>query len=151
MLSALQSEGTVIGVLADGLLRAATSRTYRKYLLANDLALVTPFNPDAPFNIGNAMRRNRYIYNLADAAVVVSCTPDRGGTWSGAVENLKTACVPLWVKRTANARSGNAELVRKGAHWIPDDLKSISCLLNGSIAVGTPVTRRPPRRSGRAR
>ena len=135
MLGALKSEGTVIGVMADSLLRAATSSKYRKYLLRDDLVLITPFNPEAGFNVGNAMSRNRYIYCLADAAVVISSTPNKGGTWNGAIENLKAAWVPLWVKRTANAKSGNSELVRKGAHWYPSNLTSLACLLNGSSAL----------------
>ena len=71
MLGALKNEGTANGVMADSLLRAATSAKFRKYLLAGDLVLITPFNPEAGFNVGNAMSRNRYIYCLADAAVVV--------------------------------------------------------------------------------
>ena len=128
MLSALENEGTAIGVVADSLMRAATSEKYRRFLLSRDLALVTPFNPEAGFSIGNAMSRNRYIYCLADAAIVVSSTPNRGGTWNGALEDLKAAWVPLWVKRTANAESGNAMLVQKGARWIPDDLASLESL-----------------------
>ncbi len=140
MLGALKSEGTAVGVMAHGLLRAATSAKYRKYLLADDLVLITPFNPEAGFNVGNAMSRNRYIYCLADAAVVVCSTPNKGGTWHGAVGHLKKAeewspRVPLWVKHTASAESGNRALVDEGARWIPHDHPtSLDCLLNGSSA-----------------
>lgn len=132
MLGALDSEGTAIGVLADSLLKTATSSRYRKRIMSGDLALVTTFNPEAGFNVGNAMARNRYIYCLADAAVVISSTADKGGTWNGALEDLKTGWTPLWVKPTKNAHSGNPELVRRGAHWLPDDLASLSILLNGA-------------------
>ena len=132
MLGALRSEGTAIGVLADSLLRSGTSERFRKYLISGDLVLTTPFNPEAGFNVGNAMSRNRYIYGLADAAIVISSTPDKGGTWNGALEDLKAAWVPLWVKRTKNEKSGNPELVRRGARWLPDDLASLECLMNGS-------------------
>ncbi len=117
MLGALGREGTAVGVLADSLLRSATSAKYRKYLVSNDLALVTSFNPEARFHVGSAMSRNKYIYCLADAGVVVSSTSEKGGTWHGAVENLKAAWVPLSVKRNDNPDSGNSELVRRGAHW----------------------------------
>ena len=130
MLSTLQSAGTAIGVLADSLLRAVTSNPYRDYLISNDLVLITPFHPEARFNVGNAMSRNRYIYCLADAAVAVSSTPQRGGTWNGAIEDLKEQWVPLWVKHTTKANSGNSYLVKEGARWIPDDLTSIDCLLD---------------------
>jgi predicted Rossmann fold nucleotide-binding protein DprA/Smf involved in DNA uptake len=130
IIGALKSRGTAVGVLADSLLRSATSAKYRKPVMSGDLVLMTPFNPEAGFNVGNAMSRNRYIYCLADAAVVVSSTPGKGGTWNGAFENLKAAWVPLWVKHNISTNSGNWELVRMGAHWLPDNLKSIATLLN---------------------
>ena len=129
MLGALQGEGTAIGVMADSLLRTATSTKYRKYLLSGDLGLITPFNPEVGFNAGNAMSRNRYIYCLADAAVAVSSTPNKGGTWNGAVEALEAAWVPLWVKHTESPKSGNPDLVRRGASWLPHNLTSLACLL----------------------
>ena len=119
MLGALESEGTAVGVLADGLLRSATSAKYRKHLVSNDLALVTPFSPEARFHVGNAMSRNKYIYCLADVGVAVCSTPERGGTWHGAVENLKAAWVPLWVKPNDSEASGNSGLVERGARWLP--------------------------------
>jgi predicted Rossmann fold nucleotide-binding protein DprA/Smf involved in DNA uptake len=120
MLGALEREGTVIGVLAEGLLRAVTSAKYRKGLMARNLVLVSPFNPEAGFDIGNAMARNKYIYCVSDAAIVVTSTSDKGGTWNGAIENIKQNWVPLWIKQNSDAGSGNAELVRKGACWLPE-------------------------------
>ena len=132
MLGTLDMEGTAVGVLADSLLRSATSGKYRKCIMSGDLVLTTPFNPEAGFNVGNAMSRNRYIYCLADAAVVISSTPDKGGTWNGALEDLKAGWVPLWVKHNTNAKSGNSQLVQRGAQWLPDNLTSLATLLNGS-------------------
>lgn len=120
MLGALQEEGTVVGVLADSLLRAATSAKYRSGLMTNKLVLVSPFNPEAGFDVGNAMSRNKYIYCLADAAIVIATGKGKGGTWNGAVENLKARWVPLWVKRHPDAASGNAALVQQGAGWLPE-------------------------------
>lgn len=134
MFGSLQSGGTVIGVLADSLMRAVTSAQYRDFLLSGNLALVTSFNPEAGFSVGHAMARNRYIYCLSDAAVVASSTPNRGGTWNGAVQNVDAGWVPLWVKQTAKASSGNPNLVRRGAQWIPSDLPRLDCLLNASHA-----------------
>ena len=67
MLAALEIEGNVVGVLADGLLQATTSRRYRPHLAQNNLLLITPFSLEAGFNAGNAMQRNKYIYCLSDA------------------------------------------------------------------------------------
>ena len=134
MFGALASEGTSVGVLADGLLRAMVSAAYRKHLLEGNLALVSPFSLEAAFNVGSLMQRNRYIYCLADAAVAVSSTFGKGGTWNGATENLKFDWVPLWVAQSEDPRSGNPGLVRLGAKWLPDDATSISDLVCGSSA-----------------
>ena len=118
MLGALHAEGTAIGVLADNLLRSVTSARYRKHLMSGDLALISPFNPEVRFHVGNAMARNKYVYCLAEEAVVVSSTHDNGGTWNGAVENLKNRWVPLFVNRTDTPGSGNPKLVELGGRWL---------------------------------
>jgi predicted Rossmann fold nucleotide-binding protein DprA/Smf involved in DNA uptake len=115
MLAALEHNGTVVGVLADSLMRAVTAPRYRRHLMAGSLVLVSPFNPEAGFDVGNAMARNRYIYCLADAAVVVSASRERGGTWAGAVEALSRGWVSVWVRPSDDPQSGNAALVARGA------------------------------------
>jgi predicted Rossmann fold nucleotide-binding protein DprA/Smf involved in DNA uptake len=137
MLSALEAEGTVIGILADSLFRACSSRQYRQHIMNNNLVLITPFYPEAGFNAGNAMQRNKYIYCLSDATVVVhSGNPNfgkngkGGGTWTGALENIKKAWVPLWVKQTKDTKAGNALIVKDGAHWLSEKIEEvdIECL-----------------------
>ena len=135
MKGALDSEGTAVAVLADGLLHAATSALYRRPLLSGDLALVSIVNPEARFNVGNAMARNRYIYCLADAAVVVASARGSGGTWYGACENAKARWVPLWVKPTGDPDSGNHVLVEQArARWLPDPLHSVATLFEPADA-----------------
>ena len=124
MLGALEAEGTVIGVLADSLLKAATSKKYREYLINQNLVLVSPYYPEAGFNAGNAMSRNKYIYCLSDTSVVVK-SDTKGGTWNGALENLKEQWVPLWVKISTDINSGNAQLIRKGGKPLPEDLSQL--------------------------
>ncbi|MGH7813464.1 MAG: DNA-processing protein DprA [Candidatus Binataceae bacterium] len=128
MLGAMQHEGTVIGVLSDSLMRAATSAKYRAGLMSNNVVLISPFYPEAGFDVGNAMSRNKYIYCLSDAAIVVSSSKERGGTWTGAIENLNRGWVPLWVKPHPDTASGNAELVRRGACWLPDGVLELAAL-----------------------
>lgn len=132
MLGTLENEGTAVGVMADSLLRAATSKKYGEHLRRTncDLVLVSPFNPEAGFNPGNAMARNKYIYCLSYAAVVVNSTTGKGGTWNGAVENLKSDnhWVPLWVQPKDNPSSGNAALVQKGARQFPREMPVLSSL-----------------------
>jgi predicted Rossmann fold nucleotide-binding protein DprA/Smf involved in DNA uptake len=132
MLGALENEGTAVGVLADSLLRAATSSGYRPHLMSRNLVLLSNFNPEAGFNVGNAMARNRYIYCLADVAIVVSCAHNQGGTWNGAVENLKAGWVPLWVKPTKHVASGAPHLVRQGARWLPEGALDLVGMANAA-------------------
>ena len=115
---AMASEGTAVGVLSADLLRASTSPKFRSGLLSGSLTLVTPFNPEAGFTVGNAMARNKYIYCLADAAIVIATDAEKGGTWSGAIEALKRRWVPLWV-RTDAPGGGNALLLERGAQPLP--------------------------------
>ena len=113
MQGALEAEGTAVGVLADSLIRASTSQKYRSSLMDNSLALVSTFNPETGFNVGNAMARNKYIYCISDASLAVH-SGKKGGTWSGAVENIKKGWVPLWVKQTSDMAAGNYDLIGLG-------------------------------------
>ncbi len=149
MLGALGREGTVVGILSDSLLRAATSAKFRPSLLNGNLALISPFNPEAGFEVGNAMARNKYIYCLADAAVVIAADRERGGTWNGAVENLRHSWTRLWVKPHPDSSSGNGELIRRGGRELPEKLSDLAALAVGEKAVaGVPdiasVVVRPP-------
>ncbi len=122
MLGALASEGTAVGVLAHGLLQDCASARFRDAIIRGNLALVAATNPEAGFNVGTAMGRNKYIYCLADAAVVVH-SGTKGGTWSGANENLKKHWIPLWIKETSDLDAGNHTLLRKtGARQLPSQL-----------------------------
>ncbi len=125
MLGALGAEGTAVGVLADSLLRACSSGKYRRALMENNLVLVSPFNPEAGFNVGNAMARNKYIYCLADTALAVH-SGKKGGTWSGAQEDLKKGWVPLWVKHSDDPEAGNKALIEAGAMEAPSDIDAVN-------------------------
>ena len=125
MLGAMRQGGVVIGVMADGLLKAATSAKWRKGLMDGHVVLLSPFYPEAGFNVGNAMGRNKYIYCLADSSLVIH-SGKKGGTLNGAEENLKKAWVPLWVKPTEDKDAANADLVAKGGRWCEDDVQRLS-------------------------
>lgn len=138
MFGALQVDGTAVGVLADSLLRASSSQKYRSYLSSKNLALISPYYPEAGFSTGQAMGRNKYIYCLADAAVVVH-SGRQGGTWSGALENLSKGWVPTWVKPTQDSSAGNAEIVARGARWTTADSRAI----DASAVIEAAWTRQP--------
>lgn len=114
MQAAFDAGGRVVGVLADSLRKEALSRRYREMVATGRMALVSPFGPDVRFTVGNAMGRNRLIYTLSDA-VVIADSDTSGGTWSGAVENLKQMRVSTFVRSGPDEGAGNSELRSLGA------------------------------------
>lgn len=116
MRGALECGGKVVGVLADGLERVALNREHRNLLMDGQLVVISPYDPSAGFNVGHAMQRNKLIYALADAALVVSSDYEKGGTWAGAVEQLeKLRLVPVYVRSNGETSKGLEALRRKGA------------------------------------
>ncbi len=116
MRGALQAGGRAVGVLADSLERLALARDQREYLMNEQLVLISPYDPAAGFDVGHAMQRNKMIYALADAALVVSSDYEKGGTWAGAVEQLeKLHFVPVYVRSNGDTEKGLKALQEKGA------------------------------------
>jgi len=113
MQGSTEAGGHTIGVLAADLLKTSVNRQNRLGLQEGRLVLVSPFYPEAGFNAGNAMGRNKYVYALSDRALVVDSALGSGGTWEGALEVLAQQWVPLYVRTPGNGE-GNAALVEKG-------------------------------------
>ena len=121
MHGALRAGGAGVGILADSLERAALARDNREPLMNRRLVLVSPYDPAAGFNVGHAMSRNKLIYAMADAAVVVNSDFEKGGTWAGAIEQLeRLRFVPVFVRNGPVAGKGNSALLRRGARPWPD-------------------------------
>jgi len=121
MQGALDGGGMAIGVLADSLERAALARENRTPLMTERLVLVSPYDPGAGFQIGHAMQRNKLVYALADAGLVVSSDYQKGGTWAGAVEQLeKLSFVPVYVRPPAGDDQGMLGLRSRGALVWPE-------------------------------
>ena len=141
MRGALDAGGTVACVLADGLERAATRREHRDPLMDGRLVLICPYDPAAGFLVGHAMQRNKLIYALADAALVVSAEFEKGGTWAGAVEQLdRHRFVSVYVRATGEMGRGLDALLARGARrWLnPDSPAALGPLLE------TPPEGAPP-------
>ncbi|MBR9867118.1 MAG: DNA-processing protein DprA [Oceanospirillales bacterium] len=145
MLASLESDSTAIGVLADSLFQASASNQWRQYLKNNQLVLISPFYPEGRFTTANAMGRNKYIYLLSQATVVVTSST-KGGTWDGAKENLKNKWVPLIVStHQEELQAGNKELLngipkaQESARpiTINDSLNSISNLISSQQVQNT--------------
>jgi predicted Rossmann fold nucleotide-binding protein DprA/Smf involved in DNA uptake len=117
MSGAVSRGGGAIGVTVDPLERLVGRKDLRAAIADELLTLVTPFHPAARWHAGNAMRRNRLIYVLAQASVVVASSTEKGGTRAGALENLKANWVPLWVRDDGSA--GNRQLLVEGGRPLP--------------------------------
>lgn len=121
MHGALQAGGSVIGVMADSLERAALARDNREPLMDQRLVFISAYDPAAGFNVGHAMQRNKTIYALADAALVVTSDFQKGGTWTGAIEQLeRLRFVPVFVRNGSDAGRGNSALLQRGARVWPE-------------------------------
>lgn len=133
MRGALEAGGNVSGVLADSLEKTTMNREHRNLLIDGQLTLISPYDPSAGFNVGNAMQRNKLIYALADASLVVSSDLNKGGTWTGAVEQLdKLKFVPVYVRSTGEQSAGLDALRKKGAMpWPnPQDVDSFETVFD---------------------
>jgi DNA processing protein len=142
MFGGLDGGGRAIGVLSDSLERSAMNRENRDQIIDSRLVLVSPYDPSAGFNVGNAMQRNKLIYALADAALVVSSDLDKGGTWAGATEQLdRLRMVPVYVRSRPKSSAGIDALLRKGAVAWPDpeDARAFDAVFDLAAARPQPV------------
>ena len=120
MTGALDVGGAVIGVPAEGISRAARSAEIRRRVHAGELCIASPYAPDAPFRVGNALGRNKIVYALSQVTFVVAADDGTGGTWAGAKEALDRRYAPVAVWVGAGARDGNHALIKRGATPITD-------------------------------
>ena len=133
MQGSLDAGGAAIAVLADQLLRLAVAADCREPIREGRLTLISLVDPSVGFNVGNAMQRNKIIYCLADAALVVSSEVNKGGTWAGAIEQLERfkSCA-VYVRTDSGASEGNRELESRGAlPWpLPKTVEELKQALN---------------------
>ena len=146
MNGALEAGGKAVGVLAGDLERMTMNREHRNLLLEKRLLLISPYDPRARFNVGHAMQRNKTIYALAEASLVVNATANSGGTWAGAIEQLrKYPALPVYVRSIGESSEGIEALQHEGAvSWPnPDTSKALKKILDAapSKEYGDPVQR----------
>ena len=122
--AALSEDAGVVGVPSEGLRRAARQASVRSMVHEGRLCLVSPFGPDAPFSVGNAMARNKIVYGLSTSTLVVCSDKGKGGTWSGAEEALKGHFAQVDVWMGPGAGPGNRAIVDLGGRPVetPDGL-----------------------------
>ena len=89
--------------------------------MEGQLVLVCPYDPAARFVVGHAMQRNKLIYALSDAALVVNSDHGHGGTWAGATDQLdKLRFVPVYVRASGRRSKGIEGLLDRGARSWPN-------------------------------
>ncbi len=108
----------VIEYISDSMLRKLRNAKMLSSIQNGNMLILSEVKPDAGFNAGMAMARNKYIYAQSEATVVVRSDLNQGGTWSGATECLKKGWVPVFC-RMQESYPGNMALIEKGA--IPVD------------------------------
>ena len=147
MQGAWAAGGKVVGVLAHSLSAKVVNRENRNMIMNGLLVLVSPYDPSAGFNIGHAMERNKFIYALADAALVVNADLERGGTWKGAQEQLMRLHLVrnIYVRSTGNTSKGIEGLKKIGAQpWPnPESAAQLSALLSGKTNPAPSHTSQP--------
>jgi len=122
MTTALENGGFVVGVLAEQLLKKSLERQNRQAIARGRLLLISAYHPHARFSVPTAMARNKLIYALADANLVVSAEPNKGGPWAGASEELRRPNArPVFVRIDGSEPEGTRKLLELGAKkWPPE-------------------------------
>ncbi|WP_276620847.1 DNA-processing protein DprA [Syntrophomonas wolfei] len=115
--AAFKAGGKVVSISAGGFINNIKLKDYREAVAQGNLLLLTADNPYSRFTVPAAMNRNKYIYGLANYAVVVSSGLNEGGTWAGAVENLKAGWTPVFVCNDM-PKVAHRALMEKGAYPI---------------------------------
>lgn len=120
MTATLGAGGRVVAVLADSLSRVLRDAEVRRAIGEGTLCVCTPYKPTAGFTVANAMGRNKIVYGLSRATLVVAAEPESGGTWAGAVEALRQGIAPVLAWTGPGAGPGNPALVDLGAVALDD-------------------------------
>lgn len=115
MAAAEEVEGTVVGVLAESLVKRSGSADVRRAVLEGRVCLCTPYHPEARFSVGTAMGRNKVIYGLSRVTLVVASAAGSGGTWSGALEAIEKGYGIVAVWRGQGEGEGNDAIAQRGA------------------------------------
>ncbi len=138
----LENGGTAIGVLAEGVLKNALSPELREQIADGRLTLVSSYEPEARWFTWTAMERNKFLYGLSDAALVVASGEESGGTWAGATEAIRAGRIRVYVKLSGAAPPGNARLASMGALPFPEEPWSELCDLLTAAEAKEPVERK---------
>lgn len=118
--TALKNNGTAIEYLCNDLIKKVRKKDVIIGIRNKQLLLLSLAKPDARFNAGMAMARNKFIYAQSEATVVVRSDYNKGGTWTGAKECLRHeySKILCWDN---SKYDGNQELINEGAFPINEN------------------------------
>lgn len=132
--ASLSNGSFCIEYISDSFVRKIKKNDVISAIQDKRLLLMSIAKPDAGFNAGMAMQRNKYIYAQSEATVVVKSDYNKGGTWSGANEALKKEYCPI-LCRNRKEYQGNIGLIKLGAVPIDEswdgDVNNIDSLISG--------------------
>lgn len=112
----LKNGGTCVIYLPCGIKKSAFYKNHIKYINNGKLLCLSSVDNSKDFSAYQALRRNKYIHSHGDISVTVHASLHRGGTWSGAYDNLMMERTPLIV--CDDYYSGNRELINLGAYCL---------------------------------
>lgn len=118
--AALNSGGYCIEFICDSFAKKIKKREILSAIQNGNLLIMSTTKPDAGFNTGMAMQRNKYIYVESEGTVVIKSDYKKGGTWNGASEAIKKEYCPV-LCRADKDYSGNVGLIGMGAIPITDE------------------------------
>ncbi|WP_066893470.1 DNA-processing protein DprA [Clostridium nigeriense] len=118
--AAFECGGEYISFICDSLVSRIKKKDVRDRISTGRALYMTMDGPNYPFSPARAMNRNKYIYSLSKATIIMNSDYNHGGTWAGAIENLKKdLSIPFVIN---NNSKGNIELIKLGCNSI--ELKS---------------------------
>ena len=107
-----------IAYIADSLISRIKNKAVVSAVINDRLLMLSAVKPDSGFFTGFAMMRNKYIYAQSEGTVIIKSDHNKGGTWGGAVANLKQQLCSTFCWNNPDY-DGNIELIKRGA--IPID------------------------------
>jgi len=131
MNAAFQAGGGVVGVLADSLIGWIRKPDVLEALDAGKTCLISQQVPSAGFTPASAMGRNKLVYALSEATVVITSAEESGGTWAGAVEGIRAGNGTVLVWREEGEGPGNASLEKLGGRSMTR-VVDLASLINSS-------------------
>ncbi|MBU1811184.1 MAG: DNA-processing protein DprA [Candidatus Omnitrophica bacterium] len=129
----IDNNGKSIIVLPQGILTFASGfKKYYQNIIKGEVLVLSAFHPKAPWSVGLAMSRNRYIYGLAND-IYVAESNSRGGTWEGVMDGLRKIKKfkmeeyrKIYVRHAAkDEKCANNLLIKHGAIGINDELEVV--------------------------